>query len=306
MLKILANDGMDKDAVKKLEELGHKVDTEHYDDEDLVKKLKEVDIVVIRSKTKIRKDLIDKVKGGTLKLIIRAGVGIDNIDHVYAKEQGIEVRNTPNSSSDSVAELTLAHMFTLARHLQKANVTMRNGEWNKKAYSGTEINGKNLGLIGFGRISRSLAKKAKALGMTVSYFDILGEDKNEKDFTYMSIENILKTSDYVSLHVPFIKENGAVISDKEFEMMKETAYLINCARGGVVDEKALIKALDDGKIAGAALDVFENEPLKDEAIYKHEKISLTPHIGAATAEAQKRIGLETIEVINEEAKKWQK
>ncbi len=265
MLKILANDGMDKDAVKKLQDAGHNVDTEHYDGDDLVKKLKEVDVVVIRSKTKIREDLIDKVKGGTLKLIIRAGVGIDNIDHVYAKEQGIEVRNTPNSSSDSVAELTLGHMFTLARHLHKANVT----------------------------------KKAKVLGMTVNYYDILGENKAEKDFTYMSFEDVIKNADYLSLHVPYIKENGAVISKKEFDMMKETAYLINCARGGVVDEKALLEALDNNKIAGAALDVFEAEPLKDEAIMKHEKISLTPHIGAATAEAQKRIGDETIAVIEE-------
>ncbi len=296
---ILANDGMDKDAVKKLQDAGHHVDTEHYDGDDLVKKLYEVDVVVIRSKTKIREDLIDKVKGGTLKLIIRAGVGIDNIDHVYAKEQGIEVKNTPNSSSDSVAELTLGHMFTLARHLHKANVTMKNGEWHKKAYSGTEISGKTLGLIGFGRISRSLAKKAKVLGMTVNYFDIMGEDNNEQDCTFMSFEDVLKTADYVSLHVPYIKENGAVISTKEFDMMKDSAYLINCARGGVVDEKALLEALDNNKIAGAALDVFEEEPLKNEAIMKHEKISLTPHIGAATAEAQKRIGDETIAVIED-------
>ncbi len=299
MLKILANDGMDKDAVKELIDAGHKVDTEHYEGEELIQVLNEADVVVIRSKTKIRADLIDKVKGGSLKLIIRAGVGIDNIDHIYARENGIEVRNTPNSSSDSVAELTLAHMFTLARHLQKANVTMREGKWNKKDYSGTEIASKTLGLIGFGRISKSLARKAKALGMSVNYYDIVGENKNETDFTYMSFEDILRTSDYISLHVPFIKEKGAVISEKEFDMMKEGAYLINCARGGVVDEEALLRALDEGKIAGAALDVFEEEPLTNESIYTHEKISLTPHIGAATAEAQKRIGNETIEVIKD-------
>ncbi len=299
MLKILANDGMDKEAVKKLEAAGHEVDIEFYEGDALVKRLNEVDVVIIRSKTKIRQDLIDQVKGGTLKLIIRAGVGIDNIDHVYAKEQGIEVKNTPNSSSDSVAELTLAHMFSIARHLQKSNVTMRNGEWNKKAYKGVELNGKTLGLVGFGRISRSLAQKAKLLGMTVNYFDIVGEDKNCTDFKYMSFEEILKTSDFISLHIPFIKEKGASISTKEFEMMKDGVYLVNCARGGVVDEKALLVALDSGKVAAAALDVFENEPTKDEAIYTHEKISLTPHIGASTYEAQKRIGDETIAVINE-------
>ncbi len=299
MLKILANDGMDIDAVKILIDAGHEVDTEHYENEDLENKLNEVDVVVIRSKTKIRKDLIDKVKGGSLKLIIRAGVGIDNIDHAYAREEGIEVRNTPNSSSDSVAELTLGHMFSHARHLHKANVTMKNGEWNKKAYSGTEINGKTLGLIGFGRIARSLARKASVLGMDVCYYDIMGEDENEKDFTYMSFEDVIKNADYLSLHVPYIKENGAVISKNEFDKMKNSAYLINCARGGVVDEKALLEALDNEEIAGAALDVYEEEPLVNEAIMKHEKISLTPHIGAATSEAQKRIGSETIEVINE-------
>ncbi len=299
MLKILANDGMDKDAVKKLQDAGHEVDTEYYEGEALVEKLKETDVVVIRSKTKIREDLINKVKGSSLKLIIRAGVGIDNIDHVYSKEQGIEVRNTPNSSSDSVAELTLAHMFAISRHLQKSNITMRNGEWNKKAYKGSEINGKTLGLIGFGRISRSLARKAMALGMKVNYFDIVGEDKNCKEYTYMSFDDVLKNSDYISLHIPFFKEKGPSIGAEQFAMMKDGAYLINCARGGVVDETALLEALDSGKLAAAALDVFEEEPLKNEAICTHEKISLTPHIGASTAEAQKRIGNETIEVINE-------
>ncbi len=289
---------MDKDAVQKLIDAGHSVDTEHYEGAELVEKLKSTDVVVIRSKTKIREDLIDKVKGSSLKLIIRAGVGIDNIDHVYAKQEGIEVRNTPNSSSDSVAELTLAHMFSIARHLQKSNVTMRNGEWNKKAYKGTELSGKTLGLIGFGRISRSLAKKASALGMKINYFDIIGEDKKCKEFKFMSFEDVLKTSDFISLHIPFFKEKGPSITKKEFDLMKDGAYLINCARGGVVDETALLEALDSGKLSAAALDVFETEPLKDERIYKHEKISLTPHIGASTNEAQKRIGDETIEVIN--------
>ncbi len=297
MLKILANDGMDAGAVKALEASGHSVITEHFDGEELEKKLKEVDVVVIRSKTKIRKDLIDRVLGGNLKLIVRAGVGIDNIDHAYAKEKGIEVKNTPNSSSDSVAELVLAHMFTMARHLHKSNVTVRNGEWNKKEYKGIELNGKTLGLIGFGRISRSLAKKADALGMTVNYYDVIGEDKNCKDFEYVEFDQLLKTSDFISLHIPFIKEDGATISTKEFAQMKDGVYLVNCARGGVVDEAALLSALDSGKVAAASLDVFEEEPVRNEAIYTHEKISLTPHIGASTEEAQKRIGIETIGVI---------
>ncbi len=299
MLKILANDGMDKDAVKKLQDAGHQVDVNYYENEELVEKLKETDVVVIRSKTKIREALIDKVKGSQLKLIIRAGVGIDNIDHVYAKENGIEVRNTPNSSSDSVAELALAHMFAVARHLHKANVTMRDGQWNKKAYKGVELSGSKLGLIGFGRISKSLAKKAHALGMDVCYFDRKGADKNFSEYTYLDFEDLIKTCDFISLHIPFVKENGATITAKEFDMMKDSAYLINCARGGVVDEAALVEALDSGKIAAAAVDVFEEEPTKNKAIYTHENISLTPHIGASTGAAQKRIGNEIISVINE-------
>ncbi len=299
MFKVLANDGMDKDAVKKLQDLGYEVDVEYYEGEELAAKLRETDVVVIRSKTKIREDLIDKVKGSKLKLIIRAGVGIDNIDHVYAKENGIAVRNTPNSSSDSVAELALAHMFSIARHLHKSNVTMRNGEWNKKAYKGIELNGKTLGIIGFGRISKSLARKANALGMNIAYFDRKGEDKNFPDYTYMDFEDLLKNSDFISLHIPFVKEKGATLTAKEFSMMKDGAYLVNCSRGGVVDEKAMVEALDSGKLAAAAVDVFEQEPTKNEAVYKHDNISLTPHIGASTGEAQKRIGDETVSVITE-------
>ncbi len=298
MLKILANDGMAKDAVEKLENQGHQVDTNGYEGDELVSKLCEVDVVVIRSKTKIRKELIDKIKGKTLKLIIRAGVGIDNIDHVYAEEQGIAVRNTPNSSAASVAELSLAHMFNLARHLHKANVTMKEGQWNKKVYEGIELSGKTLGLIGFGRIARALAQKADALGMNVQYFDIQGESK-DSTFKYESFENILKTSDFISLHIPFMKEKGATISHKEFDMMKETAYIINCARGGVIDEVALIEALDKGTIRGAALDVFEEEPLENKEIYNREDISLSPHIGGSTKEAQNRIGFETVDVIQD-------
>ncbi len=297
MIKILANDGMAKEAVEKLQEQGYEVDINSYQDDELVKRLCEVDVVVIRSKTKIRKELIDKIKDKSLKLIIRAGVGIDNIDHIYAEEVGIKVKNTPNSSADSVAELSLAHMFTLARHLHSANVTMNDGQWNKKAYEGIELAGKTLGLIGFGRIARALAVKAKALGMTVYYYDRVGDIKNP-EFEYKEFDEILRISDFISLHVPFIKEEGAVVSKREFDLMKDSAYLINCARGGVVDENAMLKALDENKIKGVALDVFEEEPVKNKDIYTHEKISVSPHIGGSTKEAQTRIGFETVDVIN--------
>lgn len=298
MLKILANDGMAQSAVDQLRSAGHEVTVEFFEGDALVQKLREVDVVVIRSKTKIREALIDQVLGGSLKLIIRAGVGIDNIDHVYAESKGIAVRNTPNSSSASVAELAIGHMFALARHLHIANVTMRKGEWNKKAYAGIELAGKTLGLVGFGRIARETAKRALALGMRVEYYELMG-DQSVEHCTYKSMQELLKNADFISLHIPFIKANGPAISDAQFDMMKDGVYLINCARGGVVDEAALLRALDSGKVAAAALDVFEEEPTKNEAIYTHDKISLTPHIGASTAEAQVRIGEETIAVINQ-------
>ncbi len=298
MLKILANDGMANVAVEQLRAAGHEVTVEFFEGDALVQKLKEVDVVVIRSKTKIREALIDQVSGGNLKLIIRAGVGIDNIDHQYAEAKGIAVRNTPNSSSASVAELVIGHMFALARYIHIANATMRKGEWNKKAYQGIELNGKTLGLVGFGRIARETAKKAMALGMKVEYYDLIGEAEDMPECTYKSFDEVLKGADFLSLHIPFIKEKGATISDEQFAIMKDGAYLVNCARGGVVDEAALLKALDSGKIAAAALDVYEEEPTKNEAIYTHDRISLTPHIGASTSEAQQRIGQETIDVIN--------
>lgn len=297
MLRILANDGMDKSAVEYLQGLGHEVVTDHLELEVLKKELGSFDAIIIRSATKIRKELIDCIVDTKLKLIVRAGVGIDNIDHGYAREKGIEVRNTPNSSSASVAELTIGHMFALARHIHIANVTMRKGEWNKKQYKGTEIAGKTLGLIGFGRIARETAKRAIALGMDVIYTDLVGEFAGMKECKYVSKEEVIKNADYISLHIPFIKEQGATITKAEFDMMKDGVYLINCARGGVVNEADLLVALEAGKVAGAGIDVFEEEPTKNDALINHPRVSVTPHIGAATAEAQARIGIETYETL---------
>jgi D-3-phosphoglycerate dehydrogenase len=244
--------------------------------------------------------LIDKaLETKQLKLIIRAGVGIDNIDHAYAKEKGITVRNTPNSSSDAVAELAIGHMFSLARHIYISNVTMREGKWNKKLYKGIELNGKTLGLVGFGRIAQSVARKAMALGMKVIYTDIAGRNEEMTQCLFVEKDEILEKADFISLHIPFIKDLGPYLGKEEFDKMKKGMYLIHTARGGVVNEEALLNALDSGIVTAAALDVFEEEPTKNEKIYTHERISLTPHIGASTIEAQARIGLETIEVILE-------
>ncbi len=296
-LKILANDGMDKSAVDQLVAQGHVVDTTHYDGDALIEQLRDSDVVVIRSATKLRKDLIDQVKGSRLKLMIRAGVGIDNIDHVYATEHGFMVKNTPNSSSAAVAELAIGHMFALARFIHISNFTMRNGEWNKSKYNGIELSGKTLGLIGMGRISYEVAIRAKALGMKVVYTNRRGKLEEYGQFEYLPMNDLLKVSDFISLHIPFDKNVGATLKKEQFDMMKDGVYIINTARGGVVNEADLLDALNTNKVAGAGIDVFEEEPTKNLELINHPKVSATPHIGASTGEAQERIGDETIAVI---------
>ncbi len=297
MVRILASDGIDKSAAAKLREAGFELVEQFYEPEQLGEELKNYDVLVVRSATKVRKPVIDAaVEGGRLKLVIRAGVGVDNIDVAYAMENGIKVTNTPNSSSASVAELALAHMFSLARFIAAANVTMREGKWEKKKYKGIELSGKTLGLVGFGRISRELAKRAEALGMTVLYTDIIGEAQN-CTYEFCQFADVLKRSDFVSLHIPFTGK--PVIGEDEIGMMKDGAYLINCARGGVVSEMALLDALNSGKLAGAGIDVFEEEPSKNMTLINHPNVSVTPHIGASTSEAQKRIGEETVSIICE-------
>jgi len=305
MLRILANDGMDKAAVEHLEYLGHEVCTNSFSIEELKTELKNFDGIVIRSATKIREELIDAVADSRLKLIVRAGVGVDNIDVKYAEDKGIKVRNTPNSSSASVAELAIGHMFAVARFIGVSNATMRNSEWNKKAYKGTEIAGKTLGLIGFGRIAREVAKRGLALGMDVVYTDLMGAGVGMDGCKFVSEEELIKASDYISLHIPFIKEMGPTLHKKKFDMMKDGVYIINCARGGTVCEDGLLEALNSGKVAGAGIDVFEEEPTKNEMLVNHPNVSVTPHIGASTSEAQKRIGVETYTVILEELA-WEK
>lgn len=300
MIRILVTDGMEASGVQALKEKGFEVVEKFYEPEELGTALQEFDVVVVRSATKVRQPIIDKAaEAGRLKLIIRGGVGVDNIDVAYATGKGIKVANTPNASSASVAELALAHMFAVARFINISNVSMREGKWDKKKYEGTEIGGKTLGLVGFGRISRELARMAKALGMKVIYTDIMGKMEGYDEFKFCALEELLPQADYVSLHIPFIKEQGATIGKAQFDMMKDGAILINCARGGVVDEAALIEALNSGKLAGAGVDVFVEEPTKNTELVNHPKVSVTPHIGAATVEAQTRIGEEIVTVITE-------
>lgn len=298
MIRILASDGLDKSAAKKLCENNCEVVEKFYSEEELARELNNYDVLIVRSATKVTRLVIDAAaKVGRLKLVIRAGVGMDNIDVKYAQEKGIKVMNTPKASSASVAELTIAHMFSLARFVGIANVTLREGKWEKKAYKGIELLGKTLGLVGFGRIAKEVAKRANALGMNVIYTDILGKSDGFDEFKFMTLEEILKNSDFLSVHVPFIKENGALIKEEQINMMKDGSYIINCARGGVISETALLKALNTGKLSGAGLDVFEQEPPKNLELIRHPRVSVTPHIGASTAEAQKRIGMEIVSII---------
>ena len=297
MVRILANDKISDCAVENIRNLGYEVVEHHYSKDELLEEIKKYDAIIIRSATKIRKEIIDAGSKGNLDLIVRAGVGLDNIDVDYAKSMGIDVQNTPTASSSAVAELAIGQMFALSRHIYISNVTMRKGEWNKKAYKGIELNGKTLGIIGFGRIGQEVAKRAYALGMKVLYNNRSGAKEGFEAYAYATKEELLKESDFITLHVPFIKEKGPVIDTEEFNQMKDGVMLINAARGGVVNEKALLKALDEGKVAAAAIDVFEEEPLTSKEIMNHDKISLTPHIGASTHEAQDRIGEEIFDKV---------
>ncbi len=306
-MKILANDGVSKTGITALENAGFEVLTTTVAQEQLIDYINTNEIIglLVRSATKVRKDIIDNCP--SLKLIGRGGVGMDNIDVAYAKEKGLHVINTPAASSESVAELVFAHLFGGVRFLYDANRNMPlDGDSKfkqlKKSYGGgIELRGKTLGVIGFGRIGRATAKIALGVGMKVVFFDPFIEEASINlsffdgqsvtfDFKSIGKEEVLKTSDFITLHVPAQKEY--VIGKKEFELMKEGVGIVNAARGGVLDEVALIDSLESGKIAFAGLDVFESEPKPEIKILMHNNISLTPHIGAATREAQDRIGTE--------------
>ena len=297
-MRILASDGLDKSAVVALTGMGHEVVEQFYEPQELAQQVKGFDVLVVRSATKVRKPIIDAAKeGGRLKLIIRAGVGVDNIDVEYAEANGIAVKNTPKASSDSVAELAIAHMFSVARFISAAGYTMREGTWEKKAYKGFELAGRTLGIIGYGRIGQSLGRKAQALGMKVLAYDIyrIPELENES-MRYAELAEVLNNSDIISLHTPSI-DGKPLINAESIAAMKDGVVIINTSRGNNVDEAALLDALNSGKVRGAGLDVFNEEPAKNAALYSHPRVSSTPHIGASTGEAQKRIGSEIVDII---------
>ena len=311
-MKVLANDGISKSGIKALEKGGFEVITTKVAQEQVANYINthDVKVILVRSATKVRKDIIDACPG--LKIIGRGGVGMDNIDVTYAREKGLHVINTPAASSESVAELVFAHLFTGVRFLHDSNRNMplegdTHFEGLKKAYAnGVELRGKTIGIIGFGRIGQAVAKMALGLGMKVVAADkfvseaIIRIDFYNGQFINVDIkteplEDIFKHSDFITLHVP--AQDGYVIGKEEFAQLKDGVGIVNCARGGVIDEVALVEALDNNKVLFAGLDVFENEPTPEIKILMHPKISLTPHIGAATGEAQDRIGSELAEQI---------
>ena len=291
-MKILICDKTEKEAIERMRAAGLTVDVR--DDitaEELPGLLPAYDGMVVRSRTKVRRALIDACPN--LKVVVRGGVGLDNIDADYARSKGITVMNTPKASSVSVAELTIGYMFALARSSYQAASSMKAEKWEKKKFVGEELGGKTLGLIGIGNIGREVAKRANALGMGVVAYDPYV--KESEGVKLVSLEELLASSDYISLHLPKTAESAGMISKGAFESMKPGVRIINCARGGIIDEQALKAALESGKVAGAALDVYTEEPPTDWELIKHPNVICSPHMGAATKEGQGRVGAEVAE-----------
>ena len=309
MIRILANDGIAPNGKKLLEDAGYEVVTEKIAQEDLMTELNNFDVIIVRSATKVRQPLIDA--SPNLKAILRGGVGIDNIDHAYAEGKGIPTYNTPAASSEAVAELVFGHFFALSRFLHRANreLTAKDSDFNKlkKAYAkGQQLRGRTLAIIGFGRIGKAAARIGLGMGMQVLPVDLYKEgdtvkleffDGQSVDFTLKTVplEEAIGQADYITIHVP----GGDLIGADELAKMKDGVIIANTSRGGVINEDALLEALNSGKVAGAALDVFVGEPNPRRDLLEHPRVSVSPHIGAATTEAQENIGVELYEKIRD-------
>ncbi len=300
-MKVLVAAPLHEKAIGVLENAGFEVLYEEYPNEDrLVELVKDVEAIIVRSKPKVTRKVIEAAP--KLKVIGRAGVGLDNIDLGVAKERGIKVVNSPGASSRSVAELAIALIFNVARKIAFADRKMREGVWAKKQCLGTELEGKTVGVVGFGRIGYQVAKISRALGMKVLLYDPYPNEERAKEVggRFAPLEELLRESDVVTLHVPLVDATYHLINEERLKLMKPTSILINAARGAVVDTEALVKALREGWIAGAGLDVYEEEPLpKDHPLTKLDNVVLTPHIGASTEEAQMRAGVQVAEQIVE-------
>lgn len=288
MVKVLVSDPIHEDGVKMLREAGLTVDLRtDITGEELMKIIGGYDAVVVRSRTKLTEEVLKKAT--SLKAIARAGVGLDNIDTGYAKEKGVEVFNSPEAPCNAVAELVIGLMLSMARHIPVADSTTKQGRWEKNRLTGIELAGKKVGIIGLGRIGAATAKRVKAFDADVVYWSRTRKLDAEVEIgiRWMEFKELLKVSDIVSLHLPGSPETHHIIGEKEIGLMKDGVYVVNAARGGIIDEAALKAALDSGKVAGAALDVFESEPSPDPELVRRANVVCTPHIGAGSVEAQR-------------------
>ena len=291
-MKVLICDKTEKEYIEQMRAAGLTVDVrDDITPEELMTVLPNYEGMVVRSRTKVRQPLIDVCPN--LKVILRGGAGLDTIDHEYAKTKGITVMNTPLANTPSVAELAIGYMLMMARSLYQATASMKADKWDKKSFNGDEIGGKTLGLVGVGNIGKEVAKRASVMGMTVVAYDPYV--KEIAGIKLVTLDELLAQADYISLHLPKTKESSNMIGAEQFAKMKNGVRIVNCARGGIVNEDALYEALTNGKVAAAALDVFNEEPPVDWKLLKLDNVIASPHIGAATKEAQGRVGAEVAE-----------
>ncbi|MEM2192183.1 MAG: hydroxyacid dehydrogenase [Candidatus Hadarchaeales archaeon] len=302
MVKILVSDKIHEDGINLLKEIGEVEVAIGLQPEELVEKIRNFDVLVVRSATKVTREVIEA--GKNLKIIARAGVGLDNIDVDAAKERGITVINAPEAPTVAVAELTIGLMLSFARKIPRADAGMKEGKWEKGELMGSELRGKTLGIVGTGRIGKAVAQRARAFEMTLLLYDVMKDEDFAKAVggKYVSLEELLKNSDFITIHVPLLPQTRHMIGEREFEMMKPTAVIINTSRGEVIVEDALVKALKNGRIAGACLDVFEKEPPEGSELLTLPNVVLTPHIGASTKEAQREAALIIAKKIKEAVK----
>lgn len=299
-MRILITDPISEIAVKMLKEKGMEIDLKYdFPKERIGEIIDNYQGIVVRSGTRLRGEILEKAKN--LKLIIRGGVGLDNIDLKKAEEKGITVLNTPEASTNAVAELTLGFLLALSRFIPQATASLKAGKWEKKKFEGKEIYGKILGIIGMGRIGKEVAKKARVLGMKTLGFDPFV--KEVEGVEMVDLGQLVKNSDYITLHTPLTEETRQMLNKELIEEMKSGVFIVNCARGSLIDEEALYQALKSGKVRGAACDVFETEPPRNNKLLELENFIATPHIGGSTIEAQERIGIEIAKKIIEFTKK---
>ena len=298
-MKVLVSDPIAEQGIEILKNAGFEVvQKTGLSPEELAKVIPDFDGIIIRSATNVTKEVIGAANN--LKVIGRAGIGLDNVDRDAAKERGIKVVNTPTATSISVAELALGMMFSAARRIPQASVSTKSSKWEKKKFKGFELYGKKLGIIGIGRIGSEMAKRAKALGIEVIAYDPYVKTSDYANI--VDLDTLLKESDYISLHIPKTSETEHILDKTAFDKMKEGVVIINCARGGVVDENALYDAINDGKVRIACVDVFESEPAKDNKLFDLEQVIVTPHIGAQTKEGQTRAGTQIAELVRDALK----